>query len=296
MERLVDPIVADMQAEYGGAAGRGRRHRRAAIWRGYAAFWKALTIHGITRIVQPSKSEPGVSARRVVVFSFAAFALMTALLVAPPMVNANWGGGALERLQLIVLLIPQALPISLPAGVCVGIVCAMRGRRATARHLAATLAIAAVATVAAWTMLEWGIPAGNQAFREVIAARLGDGRPVHLEPGLNELGLSRLAERTDRPAVQTYRLFWAICFATPPFALFALGISVLVRRFAAAVVLGFLTIGLYWLFLDIIDEPFRAGTAPAIVVWLPNITFLVLGVLMLRGSLSARTQSSSEGL
>jgi lipopolysaccharide export LptBFGC system permease protein LptF len=290
MERLIEPIVADLQSEHRDAASRGGWRRNAVTWRGYLAFWKALALHGLTQIVRPSRSGSDISAGRVVTFSIVAFGLMTALMVAPPMVSFRWervDGGVLDKLWLILLLVPQALPISLPTGICVGILCAMRGRRASVRHLATVLVIAAVATFGVWTMLEWGIPAGNQEFRETIATHLNGGQRVHLEPGLNELGLSRLAQRTDAKAIRAYRLLWAICFATPPFAVFALGIAALVRRFVPALVLGISTIGIYWLFLNAVDEPFRAGLAPTIVVWLPNITFLILGALMLRHGHSA---------
>ena len=172
--------------------------------------------------------------RRVVAFSFGALAIMTALMIVPPMLDFKWDGGPLEKLRLILLLIPQALPLSIPSGICIGVVCAMRGRRTSPRHVAAVLAIAAVATFMVWTMLEWGVPAANQAFRELIVARLGDGRPVNLDPGLNELGLSRLSQRTDARAIQHSRVLWALCFATGPLALFSLGIAAVVRRFSAA--------------------------------------------------------------
>ena len=207
MERLVEPIVADLQAEYDTAAAQGdRRAARWLVWRGYGAFWKALGLHCIMSTFQPSRSDSNDSMRRVVAFSFGALAIMTALMIVPPMLSFKWDGGPLEKLRLILLLVPQALPLSIPTGICVGVVCAMRGRRTSPRHVAAVLAIAAVATFAVWTMLEWGVPAANQAFREILAARLGDGRPVNLDPGLNELGLSRLSQRTDARAIQHSRL------------------------------------------------------------------------------------------
>ena len=290
MERLIDPIVADLQSEWGPAGG---RQRWTVLGHGYLAFWKALALHGITRMAHPSSSEPA-GAGRVLTFSLVAFFLMTALMVAPPMASFTPFGGAWARIQLMLLLVPQALPISIPNGICIGIVCAMRGRRASARHLAAVLAIAAVATIVVWTMLEWGIPAGNQEFRETIATHLNGGQHVDLEPGLNELGLSRLARRTDARAIRAYQLFWAICLATPPFAVFALGIAALVRRFVAALALGVATTAAYWLFLNAVDEPFRAGMVLALVIWVPNVTFLALGALMLRAT-DFRLKPSLDG-
>jgi len=158
----------------------------------------------------------------------------------------------------------------------------MRGRRTNSRHVAAVLAIAAVATFAVWTMLEWGVPAANQAFREMLAARLHDGRPVNLDPGLNELGLSRLSQRTDPRAIQHSRLLWVLCFATGPLALFSLGLATVVRRFSAAIAVSAVAILLYWAFMASIDEALRAGTFRGAGAWLGNILFMLAGVLLLR--------------
>ena len=223
--------------------------------------------------------------RRVVAFSIGALMLMTALLSLPPMRDASYlegAAGPLEKLRLILLLVPQALPLSIPMGICVGVVCAMRGRRTGSRHVAAVLAIAAVATVAVWTMLEWGVPAANQAFREILAARLGDGRIVNLDPGLNELGLSRLSQRTDARAIQHSRLLWALCFATGPLALFSLGLAGVVRPFGVAIVISITAIVLYWAIMASIDEALREGTMRGAGAWVANILFVVAGVLMLR--------------
>ena len=129
MERLVEPIVADLQAEYDTAAAQGDWRARWLVWRGYGAFWKALGLHCIMSTFQPSRSDSNDSMRRVAAFSIGALAIMTALLVVPPMLDFKWDGGPLEKLRLILLLVPQALPLSIPMGICVGVVCAMRGRR-----------------------------------------------------------------------------------------------------------------------------------------------------------------------
>ena len=282
MERLVEPIIADLQTEYDTAAAQGDRRARRLVWRGYGAFWKALALHCIMSTFQPSRSDSNESIGRVAAFSIGALAIMTALLVLPPMLDFKWAGGPLEKLQLILLLVPQALPLSIPMGICVGVVCAMRGRRTSSRHVAAVLAIAAVATFAVWTMLEWGVPAANQAFREMLVARLTDGRTVNLDPGLNELGLSRLSQRTDARAIQHSRLLWALCFATGPLALFSLGLAAVVRRFSAALAVSVMAILLYWAFMASIDEALRAGTFRGAGAWLANILFMLAGVLLLR--------------
>jgi hypothetical protein len=297
MERLVEPIVADLQAEYEASVTDGAWRTRWVVWRSYGAFWKALALHGIMSTFQPSRANSNDSLGRVVVFSVGALTLMTALMILPPMLEPSyfkWAGGALDQLQLIVLLVPQALPISIPTGICIGVVCAMRGHRTSPRHVSTILAIAAVATFVVWTMLEWGVPAGNQAFRQIAATRLSDGRVVNLEPGLNELGLSRLSQRTDARAVQHTRLLWALCFASGPLALFSLGLARVVRRLSAAVVIGFAAILIYWALMATIDEALRADHSGGVGAWVGNILFILAGVLMLRSGRKPFPQPAAE--
>ena len=282
MARLVDPIVADLQIEYETATARGDRRAWWLVWRGYGAFWKALGLHCVMSAFQPSPSGSHASLGRVVAASLGALTIMTALMIVPPMVDFRWDGGPLDRVRLILFLVPQALPLSIPSGVCGGIMCAMRGRPAGARQIAGILAVATVATFAVWTTLEWGVPAGNQAFREFLAARLGDSRPVHLEPGLNELGLSRLSQRTDARAVHHTRLLWALCFATGPLALFSLGLARVVRHLAVAFVFSLSAIVTYWAIMAGIDAALRAGSFGGAGAWAGNILFMAAGVLLLR--------------
>jgi hypothetical protein len=135
-----------------------------------------------------------------------------------------------------------------------------------------------------WSMLEWGVPAGNQRFRELVAARLGDGRTVQLDPGLNELGLSRLAQRTDAPAVRHSRLLWALCFASGPLAIFAFGIAARVRRFSTALALGLATCLAYIFVMFGLDESLRDGMLRVVAAWVPNVLLFVAGVLLLKKS------------
>ena len=50
MERIVRPIISDMQLEYFGALAQGRNTKAAWIRvRGYWTFWKAWCLHSIVR-------------------------------------------------------------------------------------------------------------------------------------------------------------------------------------------------------------------------------------------------------
>jgi hypothetical protein len=288
MTYLIDPIVADLQAEYAASTHASAWRRARVLALGYAGFWKAVILQAALSAVAPSRGD-GSAMRRIVSFSGVGFVLFTCLLLAPPLlrdVPGSWS--RTERAILALILIPQAVPLSFPAAVCVGVLCAMRARRITARHLSIVLIVGAMASACAWIMLEWGTPRANQQFRELVIARVTDGRTVHIEPGLNEMGLSRLGQRTDGEAIRHYHLLWALCFATIPLGVFALGMAGTIRRLAPAVLLAFAAPLGYIMAMMAFDN-LSHGTLLQVIaaVWAPNALFLCAGLIAL---VSRRTQ------
>ena len=280
VERLVDPIVSDLRIEYAASAGSGWR-RRGVLLRAYFGFWKALAVHTALSIGRPSNAGERDLFRRAVGFSCLGFAIVTLLLALPPLVDGiRLNGGTVRRLTFAVTLIPQALPISIPIGVCIGIMSAIRARTLTRRDFLATLAIGCTAACLVWAVIEWGLPWGNQTFREMTIAAVTDGRVVHIEPGLNELGFSGLARRTDVAAVRHYHLLWALAFAAIPLALFTLSIAARVRHTVARALLILGTVFAYYAILWVSDSSLRRG-APVPVAWSPNVVFLATGLMLL---------------
>ncbi len=92
MERLVDPIVADLQSECASVAGQRGWKSRLPVWRGYLAFWKALSLYCLMQTFQPSRSESSGSAMRMWAFSLTAFIVMTIALTLPPLIEFRWRG------------------------------------------------------------------------------------------------------------------------------------------------------------------------------------------------------------
>ena len=283
MERLIDPVLADLQAEYRHARHANGRSR-LVLWRGYLSFWRAVGLHCLNAPLQPSPAGTNPSLTRVIAYPVIGFVVLTALLIAAPLQAFPWWGSAADRVGIVLTLVPQALPLTIPAGLCMGVACALRGRRPTAGRVLTVLALAAVATAMVWATLEWAVPAGNQRFRELVATRLGDGRPVHLEPGLNELGLSRLSQRTDPAARRHRRVLWALCFASGPLALFALGVAGRVRRFSAVITLSLGASIAYVFAVWAIDASLRDDMLHALGAWTPNVALVAAGVLLLRAA------------
>lgn len=282
LERLIDPMISDLQIEYAAALGSWRR-RAVVLLSAYAGFWKALALHCVLSSGDPVEPRGDAMLRRAIGFSCLGFVLVTVLLTLPPLVDGiPLGSGRSRPVMLILTLLPQALPISLPVGVCIGIMNAMRTSALTRQHLVVTLTIAFAATCLVLAVMEWGLPWGNQAFRQMVIAELTDGRIVHVEPGLNELGFSGLARRTDVPAVRHYHLMWALGFAPIPLAVFSLAVGAHVRRAAVRAGLILAAVFAYYAVLWVSDSSIRHG-APMLLAWAPNLLFVVVGVVLLGG-------------
>jgi hypothetical protein len=275
MERVIDPIVADLQCEYDERLAGGRVWRaRLSLLRSYVALARAMFQLGV---------RPRSDMARTCIVSVLAAVVMTVALVIPPLLTwPRWRGDPGFTALLLVTLLPQALPLSIPAGLCVAVLWAMRGKVATWRRVGTVLGIALACTVIVWAVLEWVMPAANQGFRELVAARLSDGRAVTLERGPNELGLSRLSERSDPAAVRQYQVLWAICFASAPLGLLAVALARYVRRAASAVALALALCNFYYVILWICAAS-KAGPTLATLgaAWAPNVVCVLLGSALL---------------
>jgi hypothetical protein len=280
IERLIDPIVSDLRIEYAAALG-GSWRRRSVLLRAYVGFWKAVAVHAALSLGGRGAAGDDAVFGRAVAFSCLGFAVATVLLTLPPLVDGiHLKIGKVGQLTFAFTLIPQALPISIPIGVCIGIMSAIRARALTRRDLFFTLTIGLSATCLVSAVIEWGLPWGNQTFRDMVIAELTDGREVRIEPGLNELGFSGLARRSDVAAVRHYDLLWALSFAAIPLALFTLAVAGRVRRTTCRALLIPATVLVYYAILWVCDSSLRQG-APVPVVWVPNVVVLGAGLMFL---------------
>ncbi len=272
VERLVDPIVADLRAEYD-ALGDDAWRRRRMLVAAYAGFWKAMILHAASSVVQQPPERARL--RRAIGLSVLMLALLTTALTLPSLLDGYpRGGDWVYRSMLVVLLIPQALPLSIPAAMCIGIFYVMRASQATRRDLNGVIAIALVASAVVWAVIEWGLPGANQAFRELVHAQL-TGRRVHLEPGLSELGFTALGQRTDAAAVRHYHLLLALSFAPIPLGVFALSVAPRIRGALPAAALAVTVPFFYYSALGVSDWYLTHGVAIAILAaWAPNALFL----------------------
>jgi lipopolysaccharide export LptBFGC system permease protein LptF len=293
MDRLVDPTLADLQAEYENAVSRNRKwESRRILVLGHVALIHVMAVHGGMRamgFLRYSTRED----RRTLIRTLGASAVImivgTLLLMVPFLKFVSRGRP--DSAQLALYLIPQALPISIPVGLTCGILWGLGRVAASPRSRTLILLLATMASVASFTMLAWVVPAANQAFRVSMI-----GHPVL--KGANELTLGELRELLEpgtaeprplaapsdlRSLALNYYGRWALASAPLVLALFALALTHR-RQLGRLVTLlaGCLAIFGYYVVMHSarrlgLDHTLSAFAA----AWTPNVAFLILSVAVM---------------
>jgi lipopolysaccharide export LptBFGC system permease protein LptF len=321
MERLIDPVIADMQYEYAAASRRGQVWRRAWVRiAGALAFWRVIGSFAVERSLDHAHewaaAEDWVMGRTLggstlvtVVVTFSV-ALMT-LMLGP---TAQFRDG--ETVRMLFYLVPSAIPIALPAGLLVGIVYGLRRRAATSRAQRAISLIAVCCALAAFAWVDRVVPEANQAFR-VVASGIPSNQ---LLKGANELTFGELAQKiaeSDGPSPEPARelsgtlpapagilRFWyharlAISIAPLISGLFALRLAAAGRR-RLTLVIGVVAMTIYvayyiaYDFTWLIASNHWGPVAVTGIAWIPNLVFL-LGIVLLKARspmAAASTQSA----
>ena len=212
---------------------------------------------------------------RTVMCATAGFVALTLLLTSIPFFQWPARPGGVNPFLLFLTLIPQALPLTIPAAVCIAVLWSLRGRAASPALAASFLALASIACVLVWTTLEWLIPDANQAFRELYAGRV-------LVRGTGELSLSELGALSDPLSRQLYHLRVALCFGTLAVTSCALIIAPLVRGRIAAAFAGVLVSVAILMVLGILLAPPPHPRSVQPTVWLAGAVSLL--ALLLLGS------------
>jgi hypothetical protein len=294
MERLIDPIVADLQAEHAEAL-RGRRWRVAwTCARGYAVFWKVVALHtlrSVPRALWNGMTADGWGLGRTMAYSLVAFIALTLLQTVPPMIAFY---SRIPNTLATLLLVPQAIPLSIPIALPLAIVFGMWTTRVSPRRIGGVVILAILATLLSFAAMLI-IPDANQAWRVVVAKELGHRGVTEysLPRGMNELSLAELASRsqdyearglpeTARKFKRTYHLRMALPVATAVLSLLAVGVAGAIRARAWRVAAMVIAFGLYWATLALGE--FNTGLAPVVAVWAPNVVFTAIALLFLRVS------------
>jgi hypothetical protein len=217
LDRLVDPLIADMQHEC--AAADGRRGGRAWVrLRGYAAFWTALALHAVlvagdhlARNAFGATPAERTFHRRAGLGTLAALAALTSVMMLVTvgtlvhslvflLTHQRWPGPPTVAEVLpsaiaiatdprgLLNLIPSWASVTLPPSLLLGILLALGGRKGQPeafsewrRSLRGVGGLSVAATLFAIILTGWVVPTTGQRFREILVASIShrtDHKPV----------------------------------------------------------------------------------------------------------------------
>jgi hypothetical protein len=284
MAHVIDPVLADLQAEFEEALHHGKVWRSRWVWvAGHIALVKAVSCYGAisTMRVLAEASEDGHALRRTLGCSLVSAGLVAVALVASdlrkivPPDHPNPG-------TLAFLWMPSVVPISLAAGLLLGIIWGMGRGPASWRSRAFLLLVAVLWSTVSFVMLAWVVPQTNQAYRVAVF-----GAP--LPKGAHELSIGELRRSIDgagrsvpadarpddvRRLTLVYHGRSAIAAMPVAFALFgfALANRRWRRRLAPLVASGAAIAG-YIVLQRAVTMSFANAPAAA-VAWTPNLVLL----------------------
>jgi len=298
IERVIDPLIADLQLEYAEANHEGHlwKGRWIRLVAGFALL-NVIVLCGGRAVLSLEKGtmDEHRAMIRTVVLSIMSMCAVVVLLLAP-----FWRlllmAIQTKHAQMLVYLIPQALPLAIPIGLTIGILFGFRGRVLSGRFTRMVLTMAVACSAISFAILVWLLPAANQSYREWMAGRYGIAQGT-LRKGVNEMTLTELSgqidsyrgtamagSRTVRDLTFSYHQRWSLACATAVLALFAIG--VLARRPSTRWTVGLAAIGAvfaYYALLFLGRSAALGGTIPASAgAWFPNGVFVLLSALLLK--------------
>jgi hypothetical protein len=202
MDRVVDPAVADLQAEYHAAL------RSGSIWRpawamlvGYFACVKVITLcacFGPAAALRDNAADDRRAFVRTIVISAGAIVVASALLNVFPWLVMSRRLSRLsqhvstgQRIWWLVYCIPSALVLAGPIGFSAGLAISLGGRVVSQRLKIAIIGIALVCSFGALANQEWIVPAANNAFRVQMSPPI---RSALWITDLNSMSRSELSE------------------------------------------------------------------------------------------------------
>ncbi len=295
MEQLIDPVIADLQHENERA--KATRHvlpTGIVLVRGYCAFWTVLAVHvpamWLHRTIRGLRTSYEESFNGAVMPAVIAMVTLSVALIAVPAQRSNQHG--LLGIWLLVLLLPQSIPFSIPLSLFTGIVCGLRQRPVTKTVRRTVVILGLAGTLVSASTIVWVVPVANQAFRTVIARRVLLEGPAEMSS--RELRNYAVALRDQGQLAKAGDLFfsfharWALAGAALVFAVFGLGVIALqLGRIATVLVVATACVvyGDYFYELHELARPrlslfSHEGVAFALA-WLPNLFMLLTSLAFL---------------
>ena len=174
MERVIDPLIADLQLEHAEAIHEGHlwKGRWIRLVAGFALL-KVIALCGgraLLSLEEATMDEHRAMIRTVVVSAVSMCAVVVLLMA--PLWRTLLMAIQTRHAQMFVYWIPQALPLAIPIGLTIGILFGLRGRVLSARLTRMVLTMAVACSAISFAILVWLMPAANQserAYRQWVA-------------------------------------------------------------------------------------------------------------------------------
>lgn len=290
MDRVIDPLIADIQREHGEAV------RQGLIWKsrwiqlaGWLIFVKVLFLCAGAHLTAAERwtTDDRKSLVRAAVISAVTVVVITVLLVSR----------SAEDLPTVLLhpspkrllfLAPYPFVAGIVLGATLGIVLGLGGRALSRRLIAAAISVALMCSAIVLIDVGWVAPAANTAYRVTV---FGDNGPM---PGFGEASLGQLRRHIeylsrDLAVAQPRSTFFgfldalsfeyhrrvALSLSPLLFTLFALAMAARFRRrwmLGIAACASFFAYG--WLVIVVTPWGFQWPLYAA--AWLPNAAIAIL--------------------
>lgn len=306
--RLIEPAIADLQAEFAAARRAGSRWRAlGALVAGYSSVVKVVVIAISSDLRYEAFTwapEERAGARRGVRVAVITTTAATALTIVRTLSQftfhtdfPGWNPVALDlvvRAGLGVYLLPSTLALTVPLGLVLGTAWTLRGTARTRKLGVAALVVAVTCSLGMFMNIAWVTPEANQAFRQIAISRYfhwDADRP--LARGDNELTLSVIRERialarqfglpqTPRFFETLYHKKLAITVAALPMIGVILALALRRRWDGARLMAG--AIGVFALYYASLWSSAYVNaifsTPPIVAAWLPNGLFAAAAILL----------------
>jgi hypothetical protein len=300
MERFIDPVIADLQAEYAEELQSGRVWKiRWTLAVGYAAFAKVFLLCGMYGAAHAWRDWSHDDHRglvRVARWSSSASLLITLLLLLPELPRTR---GMIDNFDphaglplLMAYLVPMTLPLSLPIGLAIGAAFTAQGRVVSRRLVVVIMLVALAVSATSFVTLAWVIPATNQSYREAVMGR-------SLVKGDRELTLSELrplaATDSHRTRGLVFEFHKRLGIAGAPITFAALALVVTVRRRARRVASGAaICVAVFGFYATLwLGNGFsKDGTlSPPLAAWMPQMLLLLTTILVALPANLTRTRA-----
>jgi lipopolysaccharide export LptBFGC system permease protein LptF len=282
LERLIDPVIADLQCEHADAV------RHGQLWRArWVRIASGIAFGKVAAVAVVATNRHG--ARAIAVALTAATPLM---ILATCLVLAGTAATIHTResmVWLVLYLVPQALAISLPVSLALGVFVWIRGEGVGPSTKRTVLWLMRLALLLAVANTGWITPAANTAYRNVNAG-------AAMARGANELTFIELGQRVyqgdpetalDDPLPMTFWLNARLALAIAPALLCVLalaGATALRRRSSAVIVVSTLAAfaGCYLLFPAEQIALLARWLPVAAIAWIPDMAVAVATISLAR--------------